>query len=198
MAVAAPAVSTEPHTRLGQVRAAAAAAGAFLVVALIVAVATDVVGVVYTQGQTLESVDGFEYTAPALGQALPYELWRLAPMAAGVFVSFWLTLPVRARHGVGTVIARSLVAVLVGLAVAVAVEAVRVVSGDLPVRPTLDDGTVDNRYYMVVLGGLTDYAWRLFADTFALVVAVGLAAWGTLRTRGTVEEADPVPGPAAI
>lgn len=165
--------------------AAAVATLVFFVVALVVTVLDGVSGVVYTQGQTLKSLDGFEYALPALGAALPFALWQLVPMAVGVFLSFWLVAPIRPGQRVGGVVLRTLVAVLVGLVLAVAVEAVRLTASDLPVNPYTQGGAVDNRYYILVVGGLANDAWRLFAGTFAIVVAAGLALWGWLHTRPT-------------
>jgi hypothetical protein len=171
-------------------KAAALGALSFLIVALFVTIASDVVGVVYTQGQTVESLAGFEYALPALGAAVPYELWRLIPMAAGVFLSFWLILPPQSGQRVAGVVARSLVAVAVGLVFAMAIAAVRLVSSDLPVSPNAG-GPTDNRYYLLVFGGLTNDAWQLFTQTFALVVAVGLAMWGARLTRTAPERTVP-------
>ena len=156
----------------------------FLVVAFVIAVADGVAGVVYTQGQTLKSIDGFEYALPALGSAMPYALWQLVPMAVGVFASFWLILPIRRHQGVGGVVLRGLVAVLVGVLIATVVAAVRLLASDLPVEPSPTDPD-DNRYYLLVIGTLANSAWQLFADTVGLVIAAALAMWGWLVTRPT-------------
>ena len=170
-------------TRSRHAGAAAVAAATLLIVAFVISVIDGVVGVVYTQGQTLKSLDGFDYAMPALGVAVPYALWQLVPLAAGVFLSFWLILPIRPRQRVGGVVLRAIVAVLVGLVIAVAVEAVRLTASDLPVNPYTQTGVVDNRYYILVVGGLAHDAWQLFAGTFGLVMAAGLAMWGWLHTR---------------
>lgn len=173
-----------PSTRSRYPAAAAVAVLMFLVVAFVIAVLDGVVGVVYTQGQTLRSTAGFEYALPALGQALPYALWQLVPMAVGVFVSVWLLLPVRPEQRVGGVVGRALVAVLVGLVVATAIAAARLLATDLPVSPK-QGGADDNRYYILVLGTLANSAWQLFSATIGLVVATALALWGWLHTRPT-------------
>lgn len=162
--------------------AAAAASAALLVASLVLAIAGGVVGVVYTQGQTLGSLDGFDYALPALGFAVPYSLGRLVPLAVGVFLSFWLLLPLRPEQRLGGAIARIVAAALIGLLLAVAIDAVRMLAIDAPVAPA--DG--DNRYYILILGTLAHNAWTLFADTVGLVLAAGLAMWGGLRPRPAV------------
>ncbi|GAB2449890.1 hypothetical protein HD599_002131 [Conyzicola lurida] len=159
--------------------AAAAASLAVLVVAFVLSVLDGVVGVVYTQGQTLESLDGFDYALPALGWAVPYALWQLVPLTAGVFLSFWLILPIRPRHRVGQVVLRAFVALVIGVVVAGIVAAARLLATDLPVNPSSGDG----RYYVLVVGTLAHSAWQVFSDTLGLVVAAGLAMWGWLHTR---------------
>jgi hypothetical protein len=171
-----------PHVRTRHPGAAAVSSGVLLLALFAIAVADGVIGVVYTQGRTLESLDGFEYALPALGAVLPFALWQTVPLAAGVFLSFWLVLPVRPQQRLGGVLLRSAVALLVGLALAIALEAVRLTASDLPVNPT-QGGAVDNRYYILVLGGLAHDAWQLFAGSLGLVLAAGLAMWGWLRTR---------------
>ncbi|WP_411700543.1 hypothetical protein [Conyzicola sp.] len=171
-----------PHARSHYAAAAAVTAAILALVAFVVAAADGVIGLVYTQGRTLESLDGFEYALPALGVTVPYVLWHVIPLAAGVFLSFWWVLPIRPQQRVGGVVLRSIVALVIGLAIAIAIEAVRLTTSDLPVNPT-QGGAVDNRYYILVLGGLANDAWNLFAGSFGLVVAAGLAMWGWLRTR---------------
>lgn len=156
----------------------------FLVVAFVIAVADGVAGVVYTQGQTLKSLDGFEYALPALGSAIPFALWQLVPMAVGVFASFWLILPIRRQNRVGGVILRGLIAVLVGLLIADVVTTVRLLGLDLPVQPSQTDPT-DNRYYILVIGSLANAMWQLFSSSVGLVIASALAMWGWLVTRPT-------------
>jgi len=156
----------------------------FLVVAFVIAVADGVAGVVYTQGQTLKSLDGFEYALPALGSAIPFALWQLVPMAVGVFASFWLILPIRRQNRVGGVVVRGLVAVLVGLLIAAVVTTVRLLALDLPVQPSQTDPT-DNRYYVLVIGSLANAMWQLFSSSVGLVIAAALAMWGWLVTRPT-------------
>jgi len=175
-------MTTSAPSRTRHPMAAAVAALVFFVVAFVVSVVDGVAGVVYTQGQTLKSIDGFDYALPALGWAAPYALWQLVPMAAGVLLSFWLILPIRSGQGVGGVVLRTLGAVLLGLLFATAVAAVRLLSADLPVEPSQTD-PADNRYYILVLGSLANTAWQLFAASFGLVVATGLALWGWLHTR---------------
>jgi hypothetical protein len=176
-------MSILPHARSRHPGAAAVASAALLLVAFLLAAADGVIGVVYTQGRTLESLDGFEYALPALGAIVPFALWQTVPLAAGVFLSFWLVLPVRPQQRLVGVLLRSVVALLIGLALATAVEAVRLTASDLPVNPLTQSGAVDNRYYIFVLGGLAHDAWQLFVGTLGLVLASGLAVWGWLRTR---------------
>jgi hypothetical protein len=106
-------------------------------------------------------------------------------MAVGVFLSFWLILPIRPTQRVGGVVLRTLVAVLIGLVISIVIEAVRLTTSELPVNPYTQSGAMDNRYYILVLGGLAHDAWQLFAGGFAIVVAAGLALWGWLHTRPT-------------
>jgi hypothetical protein len=162
--------------------AAGVATLVFLVVAFVLAVLDGVAGVVYTQGQTLKSLDGFDYALPALGRAVPYALWQLVPMAVGLLLSFWLILPIRPQQRVGGAVVRALVALLVGLLIAALIAAARLLASDLPVQPSQTD-PADNRYYILVLGSLANSVWQLFSGTFGLVVATGLALWGWLHTR---------------
>jgi hypothetical protein len=164
-------------------RAAALAALAFGFVAFVVSVAEGVIGVVYTQGSTLESLDGFDYAGPAFQSIVPYAAGRILPMAVGVYLSFWLAAPLRPLQAVSHVIVRTLVALAIGLAISIGFEAVRLLTSDSPVNPFTQGGQTDNRYYILVAGGLAHDAWRLFVDTFAIVVAVGLATWGWMRPR---------------
>lgn len=175
-------MTTTTSTRTRHPAAVGVATLVYLVVAFVIAVLDGVAGVVYMQGQTLKSIDGFEYALPALGQAAPYALGQLVPMAAGVFLSFWLILPIRPQQRVGAVVLRALVAVLVGLLVATAIAAARLLASDLPVAPSPTD-PADNRYYILVLGTLANSVWQLFSASFGLVVATGLALWGWLHTR---------------
>ncbi|GAB3605840.1 hypothetical protein GCM10027413_12490 [Conyzicola nivalis] len=175
-------MSILPRARRGYPGVAGVTGAVFLLVVFVVAVIDGVVGIVYTQGRTLESLAGFEYALPALGAVVPFALWQVVPLAVGVFLSFWLVLPIRPHQRVGGVVLRSIVALLIGLVIAVAVEAVRLTTSDLPVNPT-QSGAVDNRYYILVLGGLANDAWQLFASSLGLALAAGLAMWGWLRTR---------------
>jgi len=175
-------MTTITPTRARHPLAAIVATLVFLVVAFVVAVLDGVAGVVYTQGQTLKSIDGFEYALPALGWAVPYALWQLLPLAVGVLLSFWLILPIRPQQRVGGVVVRALAALLLGLVIAAAVFTVRLLASDLPVQPSQTDPD-DNRYYILVLGSLANSVWQLFSDTLGLVVATGLALWGWLHTR---------------
>ena len=164
---------------------AAVVAGAFFVIATVVGVASGVIGVVYTQGLTLRSLDGFEYALPAFGQALPHTLGMMLPLAIGLFLSFWLIAPLRARTGLGGAIGRSLIALLVGLALAVLVQAFLVLEqNQLALNPGGAEQP-DDRLYLLIGGGLAHTAWTLFADTLGLALAAGLAGWGWLRTRVT-------------
>jgi len=176
-------MTTIGTTRTRYPGASAVAAAAFLLVAFVVSALDGVVGVVYTQGQTLESLAGFDYFLPALGFAVPFALSQLVPMAVGVFVSFWLVLPIRPEQGVGAVVLRALAALLLGLVISIGVEAVRLTTSDLPVNPYTQGGAVDNRYYILVVGGLAHDAWQLFSSTYAVVISAGLALWGWLHTR---------------
>jgi hypothetical protein len=175
-------------------REAAMAALAFALVAFVVKTADGVIGVVYMQGVTLRSLDGLDYASPAFGVLAPFALWQVLPMAVGVFLSFWLLLPLRPAQRTREAILRSLGAVAIGLALAVLVAAIRLLTTDLPVNPMTQGGATDNRYYLFVAGGLANDTWQLFVDAFAMVVAVGLALWGWMRVRSTsARPVDPRP-----
>ena len=166
--------------------AAAIAAVSFLVVAVVVGVASGVIGVVYMQGQTLQSLDGFEYALPAFGQALPRILGMMLPVAVALFLSFWLIAPLRPELGLGAAIGRTLLALLIGLVLAVIIQAVMVIADN---QLSLNPGPgqeVDDRIYLLIGGGLLNTTWTLFADTIGLALAAGLGAWGWLRRAAPV------------
>ncbi|TBN56230.1 hypothetical protein EYE40_01805 [Glaciihabitans arcticus] len=162
---------------------AAIAAGVFLVLATLVGVTSGVIGVVYMQGVTMQSLDGFEYALPAFGQALPHTLGLMVPVAIGLFLSLWLIAPLRFGMGLGAAIGRTFLALVVGLILSVLVQAFLVLGqNQLALNPGGGEQP-DDRLYLLIGGGLLNTAWTLFADTLGLALAAGLGAWGWLRTR---------------
>jgi hypothetical protein len=193
-------MTTIPPTPTRYPVASALSVLVFVLVAFAVSVIDGVAGVVYTQGQTLQSLDGFDYALPALGWAVPYALWQLLPMGFGLLLSFWLILPIRPQQRVGAVVVRALGALVIGLLLAIAVAAVRLLTSDLGIQPSQTDPT-DNRYAILVLGSLANTAWQLFAATLGLGVATALALWGWLHTRpvyGPLRHGSETAEPAAL
>lgn len=165
--------------------AAAIAAGVVLVVFVVISVIDGVEGVVYTQGRTMQSLDGFEYAAVALPATIEYVLRRAVPLAIGVFLSFWLIAPVRPELRLVSVVLRSLVAAVVGAVLVAGTTLVRLIADN---QSSLDPGpgvAVDDRVYLLIAGSTAHETWSVFVDTFPLVIAVGLATWAALGRRDT-------------
>lgn len=173
---------------------AAVAALSFFIVATVLGVAGGVVAVVYMQGQTLESLDGFDYALPALGQALPNTVTYTLPLAVGLFVSFWGIAPLRPGIGLAGAVGRTLVAMLVGLIIATVVYAAIIIGNNQSALNPPPGQEIDNRYILLVVAGIAQNAWTTFADTLGLALAAGLGAWGWLVRNRSVPVA---PGAAA-
>lgn len=171
--------SVRPPARR-HVGASAIAAGVVLAVFLVVAVLNGVEGVVYTQGRTMQSLDGFDYAAVALPVTVEYSLWRAVPLAIGVFLSFWLIAPVRPGIRLVTAVLRSLVAAVVGVVLVAATALARSIADN---QLALDPGpgaAADDRVYVLIAASTVHETWMVFVDSFPLVIAVGLVTWAAL------------------
>jgi hypothetical protein len=163
--------------------AAAIAAGVVFIVFVVVRVIDGVEGVVYTQGVTMQSLDGFEYAGVALPATIEYVLWRAVPFALGVFLSFWLIAPVRPGLRLVSTVLRSLVAVVIGVVLlALTTVARSIADNQLALNPG-PGAAVDDRVYLLIAGSTSHEAWTVFTDAFPLVIAVGLAMWAALGRR---------------
>lgn len=162
---------------------AATAAAVLLVVYVALSVVDGVEGVVYTQGVTMQSLDGFEYAGVAVGPTIEYALERGLPLALGVFLSFWVIAPLRPGLLIRSAVLRSVVAALVGVLLVAVTTLVRsVLDNQLGLNPG-QGADVDERLYLLIAGGTAHEAWTVFADGVALVIAVGLGTWIAIERR---------------
>ena len=162
---------------------AAVAAGIILVVGVVVFVLTNIEGVVYVQAQTIRSIEALDYAGPVFGVTVPLALWRLVPLAAGAFISFWLVAPLRPELRVGGAIGRSFVAALIAIVLVIIVTVIRLIADNQSSLNPSAGNPVDTRVYLLIGGTVLHDAWVTLSTTFLLVVATGLGAWGWMRDR---------------